>query len=235
MPETPEYNPNIENENLLYVISHTWKHYIASAEGANFDTGKNERAEIQEAAASVLWTLRDHPHYLSYPNATEQKLSDLLGAMPNEPKIIGALERGRGEGKIDDLYGYSRLAQSEEYNDKKGTTVKIPEMDDMVRRGLLTDIVSVTGKKILSEAMRAPHYERLNEIMAERAGVSVEDLRQYSIARLNYGLYTIGFLLPHMKDGTDSANFIEKKQNLVTKIDDPIDYVKKNFGLEINV
>jgi len=234
MPETPEYNPHLENKNLLYTISHTWKHCISSAEGADFDTGKNERAEIQRAAASVLWTLREHPHYLSYPNATEQKLSDLLGAIPTDPKVIGVIDRGGGEGSVDDLYSYSRLAQSEDYGGEKGTAVRIPEMDDLVRQGMLTDVVSAAGRKVLHEAMEAPHYKRLNETLATRVGISVEELQQYSVARLNYGLYTIGYLLPHMKVGSDSANFIEK-QGLVAKIDDPTDYLRKNFGLEITV
>lgn len=234
MPETPEYKPSVKNKNLLYVISHTWKHHLASSEGLDFDTGKNERAEIQRAAASVLWMLREQPHYLAYPNATEQKLSDLLGTMPTNPKVIGVLERGRGEGSVDDLYSYSRLSQSEDYGGEMGTAVRIPEMDDLVRQGILTDVVSAAGRRILHEAMETPHYKQLNETLATRAGISIEELQQYSAARLNYGLYTIGYLLPYMKAGSESVSLIEK-QNLMAKIDDPIDYLKKNFGLEIIV
>ncbi len=92
MPDRlPEYRPAQENRNLLYVILHTWKHCIAGTEGLDWDTNKNERYEIQKAAASALWTIREHPNYFAYPNATEQKLSDLLGALPTDPKIIKVL------------------------------------------------------------------------------------------------------------------------------------------------
>jgi len=217
---------------LLYAITHTWKHCIWEVD---IDTGKqNEPSKIQSQAASVLWTLREQPHYLAYPNVTEQKLANLLGDMPTDPKVIGVLERGRGEGSVDDLYSYSRLAQSEDYGGKMGTAVRIPEMDDLVRQGVLTDVVSAAGRKILNDAMVAPHYKQLNEILATRAGISIEELQQHSVARLNYRLYTIGYLLPHMKADSESANFIEK-QGLMAKIDDPMDYLKKNFGLEITV
>src|SRR3989338_1383150 len=120
-----------ENKNLLYVISHTWKHIMASSEGLDWDTNTNERARIQEAAASIFWRLRGHPHYFAYPTSTKQKLSELLGALPTDPKTIGVLEHGRREGSIDDLYAFSRLSQSEDYNGKKGTPVRIPEIDDL--------------------------------------------------------------------------------------------------------
>ncbi len=234
--KSPEHIPPQEvikeNKNLLYVINDTWKHLIGSAEGRDWDTNINERARIQDAAASVLWRLRGHPHYFAYPDSPEHKLADHLGNLPTDSKVINIFERRGRETTIDDFYIRSRLAQDESYGKEKGTAIKIPEMEELVRRGILTDVVSAAGKKILLEAMQKPHYQKGNRILAERAGIPVDEFKGYSIARLNYGLYTIGYLLPWMKPGSESAKFIEQKI-IKGKIDDPADYLKQNFGLDI--
>ncbi len=182
-----------ENTNLAYTIRHAFKSGGGN-EGLDIEMGGNERREIQVAAASALWGLKGHPHYFAYPNEKEQKLSDMLGTLPVDPTVIQGVVRNRYAASIDEFYKFSRTAQFENHGGYEGAAVKIPEMGDLVLRGILTDVVSATGRKILLEAMSKPHYQKQNEYWAERSGISVEMFREYCIANQNYYLFTMGYL-----------------------------------------
>jgi hypothetical protein len=67
------------NMNLAYMVSHAFKHEIWSNEGYNHDIHKNLRRDIQHKALSILWSLRNHPEYLSRPDSAEHQLKDSLG------------------------------------------------------------------------------------------------------------------------------------------------------------
>jgi hypothetical protein len=218
------------NLNLVYTITHTFKHTIWGTEGYNWDTDKNKRRDIQVEAMSVLWTLKDDPRYLAYPDSPDYRLGDLLGDFPPSGQAVQELARS-GENQ-EALYGYAKLSQESAYGGASGEPIAIPNHDTVVKKGLLTDVVSASGKRILLEAMQEPYYQSVLSARAERAGVSTEDFQKYVLAWLDYNLYTIGYLFPKIEEGTKAEEILQE-QKLAIATNLPFEKIEELYGINI--
>lgn len=218
------------NLNLLYTITHTFKHGIWGTEGWNPDTDENKRRDMQIEAMSALWTLRSNPSYFAYPDSEEYRLGDLLGDLPADGKAVQELARVGA--KQEALYSYARLSQQPDYEGVPGQAVRIPEHNDRVQKGLLIDVVVATGRRIQSEAMSDPYYQKVIAAQAERAGVSPEDYQKYVLAWVNYNLYTIGYLLPKIEAGTRAEEILKEQKLAEDTILTPKAITKK-YGVRV--
>lgn len=223
-----------ENPNLLYIFSHSWKHTLSSSEGYDWDNGGNKREKIQKQAASSLWYLRGYPNYLGYPDSRNYHLRELIGDFPTDPKVIKQIVLPGLQGTQDDFYAFSRMALDEDHGGQISTVVKIPKTNDFVKKSILTDVVSAAGAKILTSAMTEPHYVKINEELSKRAGISSEEYKKFKIAKLNFDLFTIGYLMSYMKEGSEDAKYID--QNILEFEDNkPIKHLKENLDLTLNL
>ena len=229
--KTEGYEKEWGNMHLAYMVSHCFKQEIWGAEGLDRKSSKNERRDIQQSALSILWSLREHPHYLAYPNSGKRTVAELLGHLPIDEGMIELFAPTSGS-SVEVFFIYARMAQYREYDGIRGETINVPESNDEINEGILTDVVRASAERIKREAMNRPHYHKQLMAYAEKTGLSLEEVIKGVIALLNYYLYSIGYVLPWIRKGTKAEKAVEKVRIMLPVLD-PQEELRKKFGMEI--
>jgi hypothetical protein len=234
------------NITLAYPFSDGFKHTIWGNQWKDWasPTEKNEVRDLQVKALSVLWKIRSHPHYLEYPGSQGVKLSNILGELPTDPAIVSKLLNEKSA-TLHTFYSKSRMTQKQgdSNNPVPGELILVPEMDSIVKPGILTDVVVATGKKIAAEAIPNTYYDDPHrpviELLAERAEMPVEEYKRFELARLNFNLFASGYIAHFIEEGTQAEQLLigsagSLKRTFVP-VDDPATYLKENLGVEIKL
>jgi hypothetical protein len=118
------------------------------------------------------------------------------------------------------------MAEDPTYNNQRYTAVKVPRPNDLVKQGILSDIVEASGHRIEEKGMAKEYFETI----AARSNVPAEEYKKFLIHKFNYNLYSIGYVLPHIEDGTQAADSMNK---IVLPVDNVREEVKAEFGVEL--
>jgi len=147
-------------------------------------------------AIQMLWACRENDQYLAYHGGNSFKLKELIGE--SEREIVS--------------------------ENAKKHNVQIPETDDFIPHGLLTDIVNAARQKALrlpkvvcsddegiEYCKSHPEAYRLKRTFPDKTGHFEKFFNIYTIDgeeerkradSVTHGLYVIGSVLPHIIEGT---------------------------------
>ncbi|HIH17575.1 MAG TPA: hypothetical protein HA282_05400 [Nanoarchaeota archaeon] len=213
-----------KDDNITYAISHTLSRGLARGEGRH--QGKNHRFDLEREAFTLLWDLRNEEDYLAYMgNDGLHKLADLIGDFPNSSELLQAFDPLL----TPDIYLFSRMSAFSDEEDQK--IARIPELDHDVRRGILTDIVACHGELVRAEAIPEIEYQKDINGIVKRAGITSKEAEDASIARFNYYLYSVGYLLPHVRDEKNQEYLLK---NYAVEIKEPAKVLKERYKLKVS-
>jgi hypothetical protein len=176
------------------------------------------RKEIQFRTFSVMWWLRNHPHFVRYPDVTPVGLVDAISHVPFPVDFMPKSTSPYQADFIADLVGMTE-------------EIYIPGIGDSVPRGLLTDLVRACGVKVWQE-MQEEYWQSDIEVLASREDVSTHDWMAAYLVYMNHLLYIVGYCLPFAfpEASEDVPKWFEK---IATSIEDVAEVLRIEYGIDI--